>query len=505
MQSNYDNSHDLIQEFPDSLTDDQKKAVGLVENFIDKESDCFLLKGYAGTGKTFLLKGIAHFLKISKRPFRLMAPTGRAARMISIITGFSAYTMHKNIYSFNDLKEDKIKDEDGTETFEYYFNLKNNDDDIQTIYIVDEASMISDITQQSEFLRFGTGKLLTDLLDFIGCRNGLKRKIIFVGDPAQLPPVNSKISPALDKKYLENTFCLKIAEFELKEVFRQDKISGILNNATVIRKSIEDDLFNKFEIFDKHNNNVYEDIIIIRPENLWENYKIVTDTGIFDDTIIIAYTNAAVKKYNELIRNKLFPGKKDIMIGDKVIIVHNNYNYEIELLNGEFGTIVEVDPIVENRWITLKKNKNENKVYLEFRNICIRIIDKGCSHDINCKMIENLINSPEPYLTRDEMNALYIDFKIRHPALKPRTPEFVLELKTDPYFNALHLKYGYAITCHKAQGGEWNNVFIDFHSSSNVKTAQYFRWAYTAFTRSKNRLFVMNQPNFKPWSKLCVQ
>jgi hypothetical protein len=427
-------------------------------------------------------------------------PTGRAAKVISQKTKQQAYTIHKIIYSNTDLQEYKVQDEDGTETFKFFYNLRNNEGPANTIYIIDEASMISNQYSEGEFFRFGSGFLLNDLIKYINFGihpEQIRRKVIFIGDNAQLPPVNSNLSPALNAKYLKEKFGFPLKEFELTEVVRQKQNSGILKNATKIRNHIKQNLFNQIEI--KAN---FPDVTPVRYENLMKTYLEVCGNIINDETIIVAHSNKKVKDYNELIRNHFFPNRSHIIKGDRIIIVSNNYNYPIELLNGDFGTVVSLDEVTEMRNIPLKKKKSngeitEKKVSLTFRNVTIRFIDlEGKVHDIACKIMENLLYSSQRDLSYDETRALYVDFKIRHPELKPRTPEFKNAIKNDPYFNALRVKFGYAITCHKAQGGEWKNAFVDFKTSMGYFNSSYFRWAYTALTRAKETLYTLNEPHF---------
>lgn len=482
------------------LTKGQLNLVYLLDEFLKNDDFCFILKGYAGTGKTFMLQGLTNYLKLIGHPFVLSAPTGRAAKVMSQTTKEPAYTIHKLIYSNKKLQEYKVQDEDGTETFKYYYVLKNNEDQANTIYIVDESSMISNQYSEGEFFRFGTGYLLKDLIEYINFGihpNQLRRKVLFIGDDAQLPPVNSNFSPALNAKYLLENFGFYSKEFELSEVVRQKQNSGILYNATQIRNSLKLNIFNQLDIkLD------FEDVKQVKYENFIKTYLQVSGNSINKNTIIVTYSNKSVKNYNELIRNHFFPNCKKITKGDIVIIVSNNYNYPIELLNGDFGTVVSVDEETETRIIPLKRKLSNGKLYekkisLTFRNVTIRIIDvKDIHHNITCKIIENLLYSAERDLISDETRALYIDFKIRHPNLKPRTPEFKEAIKSDPYFNALRIKFGYAITCHKAQGGEWLNTFVDFHTSMGYFNSSYFRWAYTAITRAKENLFTLNEPHF---------
>lgn len=482
-----------------TLTSGQSSLIDELEKFLSDQTPCFLLKGYAGTGKTFLMKGLTDFLLQSKRNFVIAAPTGRAAKVISQKTKHKACTIHKTIYSSKELKEFKTKDEDGTETFKFYFEIRKNEDTTNTVYIVDESSMISNVYSEGEFFRFGSGFLLKDLIKHINFdNNDYNKKIIFIGDNAQLPPVNMNFSPALDGKYLQENCGLVSNEFELTEVVRQKADSGILHNATKIRKSLKENIFNQLDI-----ETDFKDIYKTKYEELLPKYLQACNNTIDEETIIVAYSNSAVKGYNDFVRNHFFPNQKTITVGDKVILLSNNYNYpQMELLNGDIGFVVEVSPTTESRTIPLKRKNSKNvveeiNVPLTFRNVTITFTDEDFKkHDIECKIIENLLYSHQRDLSSDELKALYIDFKIRNKNLKSGTQPFKDALRSDKYFNALRIKFGYAITCHKAQGGEWENTFLNCKTSMGYFNSSYFRWLYTGITRAKENLFTLDEPHF---------
>jgi ATP-dependent exoDNAse (exonuclease V) alpha subunit len=322
-----------------SLTNGQEALIEALEVFLSDQSSCFLLTGYAGTGKTFMMKGLTDYLFSNNRNFKIAAPTGRAAKVISQKTKQKAYTLHKTIYSSKDLKEFKTKDIDGTETYKFYYELKNNEDAVNTIYIVDESSMISNVYSEGEFFRFGSGSLLNDLMNYINFdNNDHNKKIIFIGDNAQLPPVNMNFSPALNTQYLHEICNINAKEFELTEIVRQKSESGILYNATRIRNTIKENVFNNLDIKTE-----FEDVNKTEHADLLDKYLNACDNQIDEDTIIIAYSNNSVKEYNDFVREHFFPNQKLLVEGDKIILVNNNYNYqEIELLNGDFGKVNEV-------------------------------------------------------------------------------------------------------------------------------------------------------------------
>jgi hypothetical protein len=482
------------------LTLGQNTLIEALGIFLVDDSPCFLLKGYAGTGKTFMMKGLTDYLTTNNRTFKIAAPTGRAAKVISQKTKKRAYTIHKSIYSGKDLKEFKTKDVDGTETYKFYYELKNNEDPANTIYIIDESSMISNVYSEGEFFRFGSGLLLNDFIRYINIdNNDHNKKIIFIGDNAQLPPVNMNFSPALNAQYLKDVCNVIAKEYELTEVVRQKTESGVLFNATKIRQAIKANSFSSLDIQTQ-----FPDINITKHEELLEKYLLACDNKIDDETIIIAYSNNSVKEYNDFVRNHFFPDHKFLTNGDKVILVNNNYNYqEIELLNGDFGRIIEVSQENEPRTIRLKNRNKEGKVVekdvsLSFRDVVIVFIDNDqIKHNIQCKIIENLLYSDKRDLSSDELKAIYIDFKVRNDKLKPGTKEFKDALRSDKYFNALRIKFGYAVTCHKAQGGEWKNTFLNCRTSMGYFNSSYFRWLYTGITRASENLFTIDEPHFK--------
>jgi len=518
----------------------QKKALLLFEEFLISENKFFIIKGYAGTGKTTLLKVFIKSMLNKGILFALCAPTGRAAKIMTDKTGMTAFTIHRMIYSYSTIFTYKDNNSEKNE-YKFYFAIKKNNDLHDAVIIVDESSMVSDQYSDSNIIRFGSGKLLTDLLDYIDVENN-NNKIIFIGDPAQLPPVKSNFSAALSKEYLKNNFeCKEIYSIELNEVFRQAKDSAILLNATKLRESISQSDYNSFLISEKKN-----EVIKISENDLINEY--FSNFNDFDNTvyenIIITYSNKRAFEYNKKIRQKLFqdkyPNKSNLYLfnneecipiskGDLLLVIKNCYLYKeerdsdgnVELLyydlyNGEFVKVVEVYPIKEED----KKNiivHSEHKniiVSLTFRDVLIQFKDLFNNNvQLKVKILENLLYSPSSGLTQEEYKALFIDFKERfikdnlHELEKIRrrsrkftdieqTELFKKALRIDPYFNALHVKFGYAITCHKAQGGEWNNVFIDFHGLKNVSQEMFFRWSYTAISRAKNKLYLINLPEY---------
>lgn len=472
-----------------SLTSDQVEAVSRLEKFFSSSEKCFILKGYAGTGKTFLLNGLVGYLDSMGIPVHVMAPTGKAAKVVSIKIKKPAYTIHKTIYAIDELRELTEMDDKTSESYRFRFGLKKyNDDNTRCVYIVDEASMISNVYNDNDFFIYGSGYLLNDLAAFLNLSINNQRKIIFVGDRAQLPPVESKFSPALDTEEIRKVFGFTVSEFELRQVVRQEEGSLILHHASRIRKSIMEGIYNSFEIETDS-----ENIIRIGSTEVAAKYLEGLIGLDINSSIIIAQTNKLVKQYNIAVRKLLFPGREDIVPGDKLLIVQNNYKNTVELFNGDICTVIEVSPNMESRKVILKSKTGRIECILNFRDIVIEVINQNNEKiRVGCKIFDNLLNTGDPRPTEDELKAIYIDFKMRHKSLHPGSIEFIQAIKDDPYFNCIKAKYGYALTCHKAQGGEWDKVFIDFRSVTEKLSEGYFRWAYTALTRGKKRLYLID-------------
>ena len=497
---------DAFSEF--DLSDGQISLVDRLGRFLDGDTESvFLLKGYAGTGKTFITKGLTEYFRAIGRNYVLAAPTGKASKVIASKTKSRAYTIHKTIYSFDDIAEYRDNDEEGTETFKFYAQLGVNSLSADTVYIVDEASMVSDLYQEAEFFRFGTGFLLTDFFKFVNLdHNDHSKKVIFIGDDAQLPPVGMNFSPALDADYLFRKHHVRSTSFELTEVVRQKSESGVIANAIPLRKALHDKVFNRLVIDFGH-----PDVKEVAHIDLIARYLESCGSKINGESIVIAHSNSDVADYNQRIREHFFPGSKELMPGDKVMAVANSDAYGLFISNGDFGLVRQVLGSAERRTVTLKRKApdsgriEEIQVPLMFRDVEIGFKDiNGVSYFFQAKVLEELLYSKDPNLSSDQNKALYLDFCIRNKALPRKSTEFKHALMTDPYFNALRLKFGYAITCHKAQGSEWNHVFVKCKSHQSQLTADYFRWFYTAITRTARNLYLLDPPNHKPWSKIEI-
>jgi ATP-dependent exoDNAse (exonuclease V) alpha subunit len=292
---------------------------------------------------------------------------------------------------------------------------------------------------------------------------------------------------------------MESVSFELTEVVRQKADSGVMHNSLKLRESLKEGDFNQLTIDFE-----YPDVEKVSHENTINNYLESCDGKINNESIVIAHTNVAVADYNRRIRESFFPNSSEITHGDKVMAVNNSHAYGFFIYNGDFGIVKDILSDTERRVITLKKeNKESNEIEktlisLSFKKVLIEFIEfDGVPRLVEANIPEFLLYNDNPKLTSDERKALYIDFSIRHPKLKANTLEFKKTLKSDPYFNALWLKYGYAITCHKAQGSEWDHVFVNCKTSQGQqRSAAYFRWLYTAVTRTSEKLYLMDPPNF---------
>jgi tRNA A37 threonylcarbamoyladenosine biosynthesis protein TsaE len=487
-----------------NLTKGQSEAIEKLYNFLLSDERIFILQGYAGSGKTTLLKGVVQYLKSIEKTYQLMAPTGRAAKVINQKTGFVSTTVHKGIYSFEELQEIERSSEERDVSFLYQYKLRNNTEMNDAICIVDEASMVSDILSEGEFFRFGSGYLLKDLIAFSRVQDpSANSKIIFIGDPAQLPPIGMNFSPALDAMYLEEIYQLKASMAEMKEVKRQDANNGILQSATKLRQCLTSGYFNDFNL--KENK---KDLFNPLYENYLETYKAQRNKK-----IIICYKNKTALDLNRAIRNDKFGS--DIPIQPTDIVIIGNNNYRLEIMNGEFAVIAEANSAVESREIRFRaKDGKTEAVRLTWRKVVLVVPNEnGIPKNVSGYILENYLYG-DNYLKPEEQRALYVDFKMRYPGLKKGTEEFKEAISNDPYFNCIQLKYGYAVTCHKAQGGEWENAFVFWdrgissnfnfyeteHDRSGKTNSDFYRWAYTAITRASKRLYCINPPFFSSFS-----
>lgn len=473
------------------LTQGQTALVERLQEFLSGDESVFLLKGYAGVGKTFITSGITKYLSSLNIENYMMAPTGKAAKVISKKTKKEAYTIHRVIYKYFD---DYRRNNSNNLRPKTFSTITCNDSSPTAVFIIDEASLISNTYNASDDCYFGSGYLLDDLFEYLALEEG-KRKVILIGDNAQLPPVKSAFSPALNREYIEERYDHPCKEFELTEVVRQKAGSGVVKNATEIRETMLKGNFNEFNLDDSAN-----DVCSVSVRELITHYLSACENNVekTDGSIIITHSNRDAMHYNESIRAKLFHPDAGVQVGDKIICIKNLYLSEGDISNGDFGRISKIFCGLETRTVNIKI-EGAKLIQLHFAEVEITIADKlGAPLKIRTKILLNLLYRGMPGLTKDEKQALYIDFLERRPYLDPETsPAMYKEaLKEDPYLNGMRVKFGYAITCHKSQGSEWPYVFVDANFTRAGK--DYFRWLYTAITRASKKLFIREKALFTP-------
>lgn len=479
-----------------TLTNHQRTALDSMLRFLaDPAQNCFILKGSAGTGKTILIGALGRELDRRSIPFCLMSPTGRASRILERKSGFLSRTIHSVIYTFDDLAFFEQAREENDPGMRLSFKLKTDDDPVQ-LFIVDESSMISDKEDRQDYLRFGSGRLLSDLITYTRAKKPGRRaetKIIFVGDPAQLPPVTQSNSPALSASYLSDTFDLRCNEHELTQVLRQKTTSLILEKATALRDALAKKSFTTLNL----DGNGEE----IHAVNTRQAVDIITNSAC-GKAVILTYSNSSALEFNRSVREK--KGRPDSSPRKKDLLLVNQNNNRTGLFNGDLVRIESLDPLPETRSIKMKGVSEP--VTLTFRNAVVAYSSaSGERVALNCILLENLLDSPRRSLSPLEIRALLVDFRMRYPGLNPRSAEFAIALKDDPYFNALQVKYGYALTCHKSQGGEWDTVAVDFTDGRGRRNESYFRWVYTAITRSSHTLLTIGAPSLDAFTDVKLK
>lgn len=425
----------------------------------------FLLKGYAGTGKTSMLNALVKTLTSFKFQTVLLAPTGRAAKVLSSYTGKVAYTIHKRIYR-------QKTSTDGFGKFVLDKNLLKN-----CFFIVDEASMISNSSPDGSI--FGTGKLLDDLYEFV--YTGQNCKLVLVGDTAQLPPVGMEISPALDMKELE-MYGAEVYLHELLDVVRQELDSGILYNATQIRTMVGDLYFpvTYFPI----ETMTFDDIHRISGGTLIEKISECYDKYGEQQTMVITRSNKRANKFNEGIRSTILYREAELTVGDLLMVVKNNYFW--------IGDDERLDFVANGDTVEVQNIYSYEELYgFHFANVCLKFIDYD-NLEIDCKIILETLAIETASLSYEDNQRLYnavAEDYMDIPSKKKRWEK----IKENKHFNALQVKFAYAVTCHKAQGGQWNAVFIDQgYLVEDMLNIEYLRWLYTAFTRPIKELYLVN-------------
>lgn len=497
---------ELEKYYPFKLNENQKEVVESLLDFLDSEDKVFLLKGYAGTGKTSLVKGLIDYLKDIKKPFLVAAPTGRAAKILRKKTGVGV-TIHKMIYNFQILetiRADEEKDytnpqdrEDkfAKQSFKYRFPVIKLEE--AHIIIVDEASMVTSKLAKQELFEFGSDILLKDLLEFAAIFNEKSiHKIIFIGDPAQLPPIGDKYPWALMSEFWERKN-IPFREVFLSQIMRQEN-GSILTNAMRIRDCIEAPSIRELQFdFDEHTINANELNITA---TYCDNFPLPT----LENGVIITFSNAQALHYNNEIRKTYFPNNEHICAGDIIQILNNNYyTYGIEIYNGDFAQIISVEGTETLTAPVFVDGNRKKNITIVYRKVTLRLSDYDT--DIVAYINETTLKSDRRDITSDEMKSAYINavmrFKDKHPNERTNSEMFRDFLRADLFFNAIRCKYGYAITGHKSQGGEWETIIVDY--SQKVSLAKdNLRWCYTTTTRASKKLYALHSPYFGNFQKL---
>ena len=443
--------------FPPTL--EQERAIGVFADFLTGTSypSVMILRGAAGTGKTTLAAAIVRAMIALKQKIVLLAPTGRAAKVFSLYAGQPAYTIHRRIY--------RQKSLEGGFTLNY--NVAQD-----TIFIVDEASMISDS---------GESSLLNDLLQFV--YGGQRCRLLLIGDYAQLPPVGETESPALSASCLRG-YGFHVYEATLNEVLRQAAESGILYNATAIRH-LQSSL-------PKIHFNGFEDVRVVRGDELIEQLASSYSHAGLDDTIVVTRSNKRANIYNEGIRRTILDREDELSRGDRLMVVKNNYFWSKE--KGERSQEEGLEFIANGDIAVVQRFRNVHEQHgFRFAEVTLSFPDYD-GYELTATVLLDTLSSEAPALTREQQQQLY-ECVLADYADIPQKTERMKKVKEDRYYNALQVKFAYAVTCHKAQGGQWSHVYVDQgYMTEEMLSPEYCHWLYTAFTRATDQLFLVNWP-----------
>lgn len=476
--------HQLQQSFALTPTDEQAEAFRTFAAFMLSREDraAMILRGSAGTGKTSVAAAIVRTMDRLKQKTVLLAPTGRAAKVFSQKAGHPAFTIHRRIY--------RQKSIDGG--FTLAPNLASD-----TLYLVDEASMIANYGAVSEGL-FGTGRLLDDLVSFV--YSGTRCRLMLIGDKAQLPPVGEDDSPALSSEFMAG-YALDIHEADLNTVLRQSQQSGILYNATVIRELITRDEATQLPRIRFHG---FADIVLLPGGELIDTLSAsYSEVGV-DETMVITRSNKRANIYNQGIRNTVLDLSDLLSSGDIIMIVKNNYYWmeqEFKAMAAELKTPNSPLPIPQmpsflangDRAIVRRVRHTRELYGFTFADLLLQFPDYD-DYELTATVLTDSLTTEAPSLTQEQSNRLF-NAVLEDYADERTKPERMKRLKQDPYFNAIQIKYAYAVTCHKAQGGQWAHVYVDQgYMTDDMLTPDYIHWLYTAFTRATERLYLVNWP-----------
>ena len=465
----------ILDNFGFQPTPEQEIAVKMMANFIfeQERESLFLLKGYAGTGKTSLVGALVQSLDRLQQRTVLMAPTGRAAKVFSLHAHHPAYTIHKRIYRQKTFTGDMTD-------FMQNVNLMKH-----TLFIVDEASMISNEGLTGSM--FGTGHLLDDLIQFVYSGEGCR--LMMVGDTAQLPPVGEELSPALEPEMLAG-YGLRVHDVTLMQVVRQLSDSGILWNATHLRQLMSD---GELWTFPQLRIAGFPDVVVMPGDELIEALEQAYYECGTEQTIVITRSNARANIYNQGIRARILDHDSELVGGDQVMVVKNNYHWVKPQLTEEPDP-TQMDFIANGDVAQVRRFRHEREEHgFRFADVTLSFPDYD-DMEVDATVILDTLHSEAPALTRQQQETLFQKVWEDYPELKNKRDR-MKAVKEDPYFNALQIKYAYAVTCHKAQGGQWQRVFIDQgYMTEDQLSPDYFRWLYTALTRATEKIYLVNWP-----------
>lgn len=470
METNINNyiAQQIRQNFPYEPTEEQADAMKEIASFVsstDTES-LFVLRGYAGTGKTLLVAALVKTMQKFTRKTVLLAPTGRAAKVFSFYASHPAFTIHKYIYRQKRFSSD-------VDDFTLNINLSKD-----TLFIVDEASMISNSGLSGHL--FGSGRLLDDLIQFV--YNGNNCKLILIGDTAQLPPIGENESPALSRIELLR-YGMHLVEKDLVQVVRQKQKSGILFNSSTIRTSIQ---HNKYNLLPKITLKGFRDIQRLSGEDLIPTLSNCYDNDGLDETVVICRSNKRANLYNNGIRTQILYREEELETGDVLMIAKNNYFWTEHYKDTDF--------IANGENAIVRRVRHSREIY-GFHFVDVTLLFPNYDDlEIDATLLLDTLHSETPALSTENSERLFKAVFEDYSEI-PLKRDKMKKIKADPYYNALQVKYAYAITCHKAQGGQWKNVFLDqAYIPPNYITPEYFRWLYTAFTRATGTLYLINYP-----------
>ncbi|MDA7578750.1 AAA family ATPase [Flavobacteriales bacterium] len=447
--------------FPFQATNEQNDIITDISEFITTigNRSIYVLKGYAGTGKTTLVSSLVKSLPVVAKRHVLMAPTGRAAKVLAKYSKRAASTIHRKIYWIRTNKSGNT------------FITRKENTHTNTIFFVDEASMISENNEKA----FGNRSLLDDLIEYV--YEGLDCKLILIGDTAQLPPVHLEVSPALNEEILERKSNKQIISRELTEVVRQKENSLILNNATLIREKIAKEDYTFPSIIT--NNEV---IRINTGEDLQDALESAYSNNGINNTSVICRSNKRANLYNQQIRAKIRWQENEISSGDMLMVVRNNYFWLDE--SSKAGFIANGDIIM-----VTKINETIERYGFRFARASVEMVDYPKEKNLDLLLLLDTLTSESPTISYDQYQKLYKEISKDYKGQK----EINKKIKEDEFFNALQIKFAYAITCHKSQGGQWENIFVDMgYFTDQMLDKAYLRWLYTAITRATKKLYLIN-------------